>query len=130
MKKIIGLQNSLLSKVPFNQSTLNQAQYSGLQWAPQGGASKRVSEELFIRVCRDRTRENGFTLTEGRIRTDIRKKFFTVKHWNRLPREFMDILSLKVFKARLDRDLSNLVEWKVSLSMVGSLEQAVLSVLF
>ena len=29
--------------------------------------------------------------------------------WNRLPREAVDALSLEVFKARLDRALSNLI---------------------
>ncbi|KFZ64042.1 hypothetical protein N338_05023, partial [Podiceps cristatus] len=55
---------------------------------------------------------NGFKLKEVRFRLDIRKKFFTtrvVKHWNRLPREAVDAPSLEVFKARLDRALSNLV---------------------
>ncbi|KFQ81583.1 hypothetical protein N337_08825, partial [Phoenicopterus ruber ruber] len=32
-----------------------------------------------------------------------------VKLWNRLPREAVDAPSLEVFKARLDRALSNLV---------------------
>ncbi|KFW68138.1 hypothetical protein AS28_03977, partial [Pygoscelis adeliae] len=43
---------------------------------------------------------------------DIRKKFFTlrvVKHWNRLPREVVDVLSLETFKVRLDGALSNLM---------------------
>ncbi|KFQ89039.1 hypothetical protein N337_01365, partial [Phoenicopterus ruber ruber] len=42
----------------------------------------------------------------------IRQKFFTmrvVRHWNRLPREAVDALSLEVFKARLDGALSTLV---------------------
>jgi len=57
-------------------------------------------------------RDNSFKLKEGRFRLDIRKKFFTmrvVRHWNRLPREVVDAPSLKVFKARLDGALSNLV---------------------
>ncbi|KFQ27287.1 hypothetical protein N332_13325, partial [Mesitornis unicolor] len=55
---------------------------------------------------------NGFKLEEGRFRLDIRKKFFTVRvvrHWHRLPREAVDVPSLAVFKARLDRALSSLV---------------------
>ncbi|KFQ96936.1 hypothetical protein Y956_09121, partial [Nipponia nippon] len=55
---------------------------------------------------------DGFKLKKGRFRLDIRKKFFTmgvVRHWSRLPREAVDAPSLEVFKARLDRALSNLV---------------------
>ncbi|KFQ32428.1 hypothetical protein N332_04893, partial [Mesitornis unicolor] len=55
---------------------------------------------------------NGFKLEEGRFRLDIRRKFFTVRmvrHWQRLPREVVDVPSLEVFKARLDRALGNLV---------------------
>ncbi|KGL98787.1 hypothetical protein N301_02687, partial [Charadrius vociferus] len=55
---------------------------------------------------------NGFKLEKGRFKLDIRKKFFTVRvvrHWNMLPREAVDTPSLKVFKARLDGALGNLV---------------------
>ena len=54
-------------------------------------------------------RGNGFKLKEGIFRLDIRKKFFTMTVWNKLPREVVDVSSLAVFKARLDRALSNLV---------------------
>jgi len=77
------------------------------------------------RARRDRTRGNGFKLLEGRFRLAIRKKFFTlrvVRPWPRLPKEAVAAPSLEGFKATLDRALSNLVWWKVSLPMAGGLE--------
>ena len=57
-------------------------------------------------------KDESFKLEEGRIRLDIRKKFFTVRvvgHCNRLPSEAVDAPSLEAFKARLDGAVSNLV---------------------
>ena len=69
------------------------------------GAEKKSGEGLLTRACRDRTRGNGFNLTERRYRLDIRKKFFPVRllrRWHRVPREAVAAPSLAVFKARLD----------------------------
>ncbi|KFV58585.1 hypothetical protein N328_11988, partial [Gavia stellata] len=75
-------------------------------------ACKKAGEGCFKRACSDKTRGNGFKLKDSRFRLDIREKFFTmrvVRHWNRLPREVVDAPTLEVFKARLNRALSNLV---------------------
>jgi len=66
-------------------------------------------DRLFIKVCCDRTRGNGFKLQEGRFRLAIRKKCFTVRvvrHWHRLPGEVVDVLSSETFKVRLNGALS------------------------
>ncbi|KFQ70433.1 hypothetical protein N335_13236, partial [Phaethon lepturus] len=55
---------------------------------------------------------NGFKLKAGRLRLDLRKKFFktrVVKHWPRVPREVVAAPSLATFKVRLDRALRNLI---------------------
>jgi len=76
------------------------------------GAYRKTGEGLFVRVCSDRMRENGFKLEEGRFRQGIRKKFFVVRvvrHWKKLPSEAVDAPSPEEIKGRLDGALSILV---------------------
>ena len=84
-----------------------------------------TEHRLFSKVCGDRTRGNGFKLKEGRFRLDIRKKSFTVRvvrHRHRLPSDVVDALSLEIFKARLDKALSNLIYLWMSLFIAGELD--------
>jgi len=75
------------------------------------GAYRKDGEGLFTRAYSDRARGNGSKVKEGRFRSDIRNKFFTlrvVRHWHRLPREVVHASSFREFKVELDGALSNL----------------------
>ena len=57
-----------------------------------------------------------------RLRLEMRQKLFpvrVVRRWHRVPREAVAAKPLAVFKARLDRAWSKLLQWKVSLPWQG-----------
>ena len=52
-----------------------------------------------------------------------------VKHWNKLPRDVIDTLSLEIFRERLDEALGNLIYLQMSLFTTGELDCMTLKVL-
>lgn len=64
----------------------------------------------------------SFSLKKSRFRLDITKKLFTVgivRHWNRLPREDVNALSLEAFKVWLDMAVDSVIWWVATLPLVG-----------
>jgi len=75
-------------------------------------AYKKDGDKHFSKACGDRTRGNAFKFKKSRFRSDIKKKVFIMnvtRHWDRLPREIVDVPYSEIFKARLDGALSNLI---------------------
>ena len=86
-------------------------------------AYEQERDWLFTQSDSDRTRENGYKLKEGKFRLDIRKTLFiqkVVRHWNKLPREAVDVPSLEAFKTRLDGPWATWAgEWQHCLQQSG-----------
>lgn len=58
-----------------------------------------------------------------RLKLDMMKEHFTVKQWYKLPRMVVDAPALETFKVTLDMLWAISSSWKMSLLIVGWLDQ-------
>jgi len=63
-------------------------------------------------VCINRTRSNVLKLEHRKFFTDMWKNFYAIRvmeHWNRLPRDVVEYLSMEIFKTRMDAYLHEIL---------------------
>jgi len=77
----------------------------------KGGGRQTDEARLFSVMGSNRTRNNGLKFVYRKFCTNMWKNFFMVRvmeHWNRLPREVVETLSMEILKTCLDAYLCNL----------------------
>lgn len=80
---------------------------------------------LFLLLPSNKWWDNSLKLYQGRFRLEIRNNFFTkrvIKHWNRLPRDLVELPSLEVFESVL------MSTWHVGTCATGGLDSSGLTV--
>lgn len=63
-------------------------------------------------VTRDRMRQNVLKLYRGRLKTDIRRRFFigrVIKHWNRLPKVMVESPSMEMLRKKKKKSVKSVV---------------------
>lgn len=91
---------------------------------PERGYEK-TANGLFIRAWSNRISDNGLKLEKRRFRVDVKNKFFTIRvveHWNCLSREIVEAPYLDIPEVMLDKALSNLIWWRMSLMTAEELD--------
>lgn len=67
------------------------------------GVGSEVGVDVLSQVTRDRMRQNVLKLCQGRLKTDIRRRFFigrVIKHWNRLPKVVVESPSMEMLRKK------------------------------
>lgn len=76
------------------------------------GRYQQDGARLFLVVPGNRTGGNGFKLKYGKFHLHVGKNCFPVmltEHWNSMPREVAESLSLQMFESCLDVILDNVL---------------------
>ena len=76
----------------------------------KGGGRQIDEAKLFSVVRSDKTRSSGRKLEHRQLHSNVLKNFMVrvTEHWNRLPREVVQSLSMEIFKTHLDTYLCDL----------------------
>lgn len=78
------------------------------------GGCKEDGDSVFTKSHMEKMRANAYELLLGRLQLVTRGKFFTINHWNELPRKVVDSPTLDIVNIQLGRGLGNLILTTIS----------------